>query len=73
MDKSVHADRTFTWHDSCKHGRAAYYAFGDDSNFDKMREILSYCFDMKDFVEMPHNQDGLLLLRRRRRQLARTL
>jgi len=56
VDKSVHAGRTFTWHDSCKHGRAAYYAFGDDSNFDKMREILSYCFDMHHFVELPHNR-----------------
>ncbi|HZE21262.1 MAG TPA: (Fe-S)-binding protein, partial [Desulfobaccales bacterium] len=56
VDKSVFEGRTVTWHDSCKHGRAAYYAFGDDSNFDKMREILSYCFDMQNFVELPHNR-----------------
>ena len=56
VDKSVHADRLVTWHDSCKHGRSAYFAFGDDSNFDKARKILSYCIDMKNFREMPHNR-----------------
>ena len=30
--------------------------FGDDSNFDKARKIISYCIDMEDFREMPHNR-----------------
>jgi Fe-S oxidoreductase len=56
VDKSVHADRIVTWHDSCKHGRSAYLTFGDDSNFDKARKIISYCIDMENFREMPHNR-----------------
>lgn len=55
VDKSVHADRIFTWHDSCKHGRGPRLYWGDDC-FETAREILSYCFDMKDFREMPHNR-----------------
>ena len=56
VDKSVHADRIVTWHDSCKHGRSVYMTFGDDSNFEKARKIISYCIDMDNFREMPHNR-----------------
>ncbi|OPX20178.1 MAG: Fe-S oxidoreductase [Desulfobacca sp. 4484_104] len=55
VDKSVHAGRIVTYHDSCKHGRAARLTFGDD-RFEEAREILSYCIDMDNFVEMPHNR-----------------
>ncbi len=56
VDKSVHADRIVTWHDSCKHMRAPFLTFGDASNLEKPREILSYLIDMKNFREMPHNR-----------------
>ena len=56
VDKSVHADRLVTWHDFCKHDRSAYLAFGDDSNFDKARKIISSCIDMENYREMPHNR-----------------
>ena len=56
VDKRVHEGRIVTWHDSCKHGRSAYFAFGDDSNFEKARKIISYCIDMQNFREMPHNR-----------------
>ena len=55
VDKYVHAGRIVTWHDSCKHGRSAYFAFGDDSNFEKALKIISYCIDMQNFRELPHN------------------
>ncbi|MCL6622506.1 MAG: (Fe-S)-binding protein [Syntrophobacterales bacterium] len=56
VDKSVHADRIVTWHDSCKHGRSAVLAFGDASNFEKARKIISHLIDMDNFREMPHNR-----------------
>jgi Fe-S oxidoreductase len=55
VDRSVFAGRTVTWHDSCKHGRAAYYAFGD-TRFEETREIISYLIDRNQFREMFHNR-----------------
>ena len=56
MDKSVHAGRIVTWHDSCKHMRSVYLTFGDDFDLEKPRKILSYLIDMENFREMPHNR-----------------
>jgi dimethylglycine catabolism B len=56
VDKSVHAGRIVTWHDSCKHMRSPYLTWGDDSNLEKPRKILSYLIDMENFREMPHNR-----------------
>jgi Fe-S oxidoreductase len=58
VDKSVYEGRILTYHDSCKHGRAAFYAFDGDihDNFERAREIISYCIDMANFREMPHNR-----------------
>jgi len=56
VDKSVHEGRIVTWHDSCKHMRSPYLTFGDDSNLEKPRKILSYLIDMENYREMPHNR-----------------
>jgi Fe-S oxidoreductase len=56
VDQSVHEGRIVTWHDSCKHMRSAYLTFGDESNLEKPRKILSYLIDMDNFREMPHNR-----------------
>ncbi len=58
VDKSVYEGRILTYHDSCKHGRAAFYGFDGDihDNFERAREIISYCIDMANFREMPHNR-----------------
>ena len=49
LDKGAHAGKTFTFHDSCKHGRelAAHYGKG---YFDEPREIIAACVD--DYVEL---------------------
>jgi hypothetical protein len=39
--------------------------FGDDSKFDKARKIISYCIDMQNFREMPHNRLESYCWRRR--------
>lgn len=49
VDKSVHAGRTFTWHDSCKHGRELERHFGK-GYFEEPRWIIQQCVD--DFVDM---------------------
>jgi Fe-S oxidoreductase len=49
LDKSVHAGKVFTWHDSCKHGRELERSFGK-GYFDEPRWIISQCVD--EFVEM---------------------
>ncbi|MGQ9687999.1 MAG: (Fe-S)-binding protein [Desulfobaccales bacterium] len=56
VDKSVHAGRIVTWHDSCKHMRSPYLTWGDASNLEKPRKILSYLIDMENYREMPHNR-----------------
>lgn len=53
LDKSVHAGKSFTWHDSCKHGRELYRHYGV-AFFDEPRWILEQCVD--DFVEMTPNR-----------------
>ena len=53
LDKSVHAGKRFTWHDSCKHGRELFKHYGI-SFFEEPRWILSQCVD--DFVEMTPNR-----------------
>jgi Fe-S oxidoreductase len=55
LDKSVHAGKTFTWHDSCKHGRELLKHFGD-AFFDEPRWIINQCVD--DFVEMTPNREA---------------
>jgi len=49
IDKSVNAGRTFTWHDSCKHGRELQRSFGR-GYFDEPRWIIEQCVDR--FVDM---------------------
>ncbi|GLI36409.1 (Fe-S)-binding protein [Desulforhabdus amnigena] len=49
LDKSVYAGKTFTWHDSCKHGRELERAFGY-GYYDEPRWIIQQCVD--NFVEM---------------------
>jgi Fe-S oxidoreductase len=53
LDKSVHAGKRFTWHDSCKHGRELYRHYGV-SYFEEPRWILNQCVD--EFVEMTPNR-----------------
>ncbi len=55
LDKSVHAGKRFTWHDSCKHGRELLKHYGQ-AFFDEPRWILSQCVD--DFVEMTPNREA---------------
>jgi Fe-S oxidoreductase len=49
LDKSVNAGKTFTWHDSCKHGRELERHFGKGF-YDEPRWIISQCVD--DFIDM---------------------
>jgi len=49
LDKSVHAGKIFTWHDSCKHGRELERNFGR-GYFDEPRWIIEQCVDR--FVDM---------------------
>jgi len=49
VDKSVHAGKVFTWHDSCKHGRELMVHFGK-AYFEEPRWILEQCVD--NFVEL---------------------
>ena len=54
LDKSVHAGRRFTFHDSCKHGRELARNFGK-GYFEEPRWILRQCVD--DFVDMVPNRE----------------
>jgi Fe-S oxidoreductase len=54
VDKSVHAGRTFTFHDSCKHGRELARNFGK-GYFDEPRWIINQCVDT--FVELSPNRE----------------
>jgi Fe-S oxidoreductase len=53
LDKSVNAGKTFTWHDSCKHGRELERHFGKGF-YDEPRWIIQQCVD--NFVEMEPNR-----------------
>ncbi|WP_027184218.1 (Fe-S)-binding protein [Desulfovibrio inopinatus] len=53
LDKSVHAGKTFTFHDSCKHGRELERNFGK-GYFDEPRWIIQQCVD--NFVELTPNR-----------------
>ncbi len=53
LDKSVHAGKTFTWHDSCKHGRELERHFGKGF-YEEPRWIIQQCVD--NFVEMEPNR-----------------
>ncbi len=55
LDKSVHANDLFTWHDSCKHGRELLRHYGV-AFFDEARWILNQCAD--NFVEMIPNREN---------------
>ncbi|NDV18643.1 4Fe-4S dicluster domain-containing protein [Pseudodesulfovibrio sp. JC047] len=54
LDPSVHAGKTFTFHDSCKHGRELERNFGT-GYFDEPRWIVQQCVD--DFVELTPNRE----------------
>lgn len=54
LDKSVHAGKTFTYHDSCKHGRELARNYGK-GYFDEPRWIVQQCVD--DFVELTPNRE----------------
>jgi Fe-S oxidoreductase len=54
LDKSVHAGRRFTFHDSCKHGRELQRTFGK-GYFEEPRWIMKQCVD--DFVELTPNRE----------------
>lgn len=49
VDKSVHAGKVFTWHDSCKHGRELERNFGK-GYYDEPRWVIQQCVD--NFVEL---------------------
>ena len=53
MDKSVHAGKVFTWHDSCKHGRELARHYGK-AFFEEPRWVLQQCVD--EFVDMEPNR-----------------
>lgn len=53
VDKSRWADKTFTWHDSCKHGRELEAHFGH-GYFEEPRWVVQQCVD--NFVEMEPNR-----------------
>ncbi len=53
IDKSVHAGKVFTWHDSCKHGRELERHYGH-GYFEEPRWILQQCVD--EFVDMTPNR-----------------
>jgi len=46
LDKSAHADQTFVWHDSCKHGRELEYHYGT-AYYEEARWILDQCVDSR--------------------------
>ncbi len=52
IDKSVHAGKTFTWHDSCKHGRELERTFGK-GYYDEPRWVIQQCVD--NLVELEPN------------------
>ncbi|MBI9079731.1 MAG: (Fe-S)-binding protein [Pseudodesulfovibrio sp.] len=54
LDKSVHAGKSFTFHDSCKHGRELERNFGK-GYFDEPRWIMQQCVD--NFVELTPNRE----------------
>ncbi|MBC17979.1 MAG: Fe-S oxidoreductase [Desulfovibrio sp.] len=54
LDKSAHAGKVFTFHDSCKHGRELERTFGK-GYFDEPRWIVQQCVD--DYVELTPNRD----------------
>jgi dimethylglycine catabolism B len=49
LDKTVHAGKVFTWHDSCKHGRELERNFGH-GYYDEPRWIIQQCVD--EFVDL---------------------
>jgi Fe-S oxidoreductase len=53
LDKSVNEGKTFTWHDSCKHGRELVRHYGR-GYFDEPRWIIEQCVDQ--FAEMYPNR-----------------
>ena len=53
LDKSVHAGKVFTWHDSCKHGRELERHFGH-GYFEEPRWVIQQCVD--EFVDMEPNR-----------------
>ena len=55
LDKSVHAGKTFTWHDSCKHGRELEKHYGR-GYYEEPRWIIDQCVD--SFVDMEPNRVG---------------
>ncbi len=54
LDPSVHAGKTFTYHDSCKHGRELARNYGK-GYFDEPRWIVQQCVD--NFVELTPNRE----------------
>jgi Fe-S oxidoreductase len=54
LDKTVNEGKTFTWHDSCKHGRELERHYGK-GYFDEPRAIIAHCVD--HFVEMEPNRN----------------
>lgn len=53
LDKSRNAGKTFTWHDSCKHGRELERLFGRPY-YEEPRWIIQQCVD--SFVDMEPNR-----------------
>ncbi|WP_029897009.1 (Fe-S)-binding protein [Desulfohalovibrio reitneri] len=53
LDKSVHAGKRFTFHDSCKHGRELMRHYGQ-AFFEEPRWILSQCVD--EYVDLVPNR-----------------
>jgi len=53
VDKSKNAGKTFTWHDSCKHGRELERHFGH-GYFEEPRWVIQQCVDQ--FVDMEPNR-----------------
>ena len=54
VDRSFHAGKTFTFHDSCKHGRELERNYGRGF-FDEPRKIIDFCVD--DFVELSPSRE----------------
>lgn len=51
LDKGAHAGKTFTFHDSCKHGRELAAHYGKKGSIPtEPREIIAACVD--DYVEL---------------------
>ncbi len=53
LDKSVNAGKTFTWHDSCKHGRELERHF-EKGLYEEPRWIINQCAD--GFIDMEPNR-----------------